>query len=651
MCAICGVATASGPAPEPSLIEGMCEVMHHRGPDGRGTYYFPRRGGSGRARVAFGHNRLSIIDLAGGSQPLSNNDGTVWVAFNGEIYNFVELRQELEARGRKFRTNSDTEVIVHGYDEWGEDVVSRLNGMFAIALFDERTETLLLVRDRLGVKPLLYAQVGDRLVFASELKALLLDASVPAELDAEALVEYLTFNFTLAPRTLLRGVRRLPPGHLLRWRDGRISMREYWDLSLAPTGPRDIGTAAEMVEATLGAATKRRLRSDVPLGGLLSGGIDSSAVVSLMTDSLGQSVKAFSADFEESSYSEVPFARMVAERYGIDHRVVTVSPQIEDLLHRIVWYNDEPLGDSSCVPTFLLSEFVRKHVTVALSGDGGDETYFGYETYQADQLFNVYRRLPTAVRSTMIPGLVGRLPVSFEKMSLDFKLRQFVAAGLRDPFEAHCSWRRIFSEEERRAILAPEVEAQAAGFSPFETPRRWFDRHPEGDFLTRCLYVDLRTWLADDILAKVDRASMAHALEVRAPFLDYEAVELAFSLPRRLKLRGLSKKDIVKRAFAHRIPPAVLRRKKAGFSSPLGFWLRGPLRPMVHELLEGPRLKAMGIFEAPAVRAVVEDLMSGARDNSFKLWGLLNLVVWWETVVAGRARTPARYSVSAGVRG
>jgi asparagine synthase (glutamine-hydrolysing) len=638
MCAICGVASVRGPAPSPALIERMCEVMRHRGPDGRGTYHYPSRDGGGRVRVALGHNRLSIIDLQGGSQPLANSDETVWVAFNGEIYNFVELREELKARGYRFRTASDTEVIAHGYDEWGEDVVQRLNGMFAIALWDTRTETLLLIRDRLGVKPLLYAQLGDKLVFASELKALLADPDVPAELDPEGLIEYLTFNFTLAPRTLLRGVRRLPPGHLLRWRAGEVTIREYWDLDLERRGPSDEGSAREALLGTLGAATRRRLRSDVPLGGLLSGGIDSSAVVSLMTDSLGKSVQVFSADFQEGSYSELPFARMVAQRYDLDHRTVVVTPRVDDLLQKIVWYNDEPLGDSSSVPTFLLSEFVRRHVTVALSGDGGDETYFGYETYQADQLFQLYRLLPAVVRRRVVPGLVDRLPVSLEKMSFDFKLRQFVAAGLADPFEAHCSWRRIFSESERRALLSPDVQASAGAFSPFETPRRWFDRHPNADFLTRCLYVDLRTWLVDDILAKVDRASMAHALEVRSPFLDYEAVELAFSLPRRLKLRGTSKKYIVKRAFSDRIPGAILHRKKAGFSSPLGYWLRGALRPLVDDVLRGKRLRELGIFDQPAVERVADDLMSGARDTSFRLWGLLNLVLWWEMVVADRDR-------------
>ena len=646
MCAICGIATVRGPAPAPALIDRMCEVMRHRGPDGRGTYHYPARPDAGRARVALGHNRLSIIDLEGGSQPLSNADGTVWVIFNGEIYNFVELRAELEARGFRFRTRSDTEVIALGYDAWGEDVVQRLNGMFAIALWDTRTETLLLVRDRLGVKPLLYAQLGDKLVFASEMKALLMDPDVPAELDPEGLVEYLTFNFTLAPRTLLRGVRRLPPGHLLRWRAGEVSVREYWDVDLGRRGPADEATAREAVLDTLGAATKRRLRSDVPLGALLSGGIDSSAVVSLMTDSLGRSVQAFSADFQEDSYSELPFARMVARRYDLDHRTVVVTPNVEELLPRLVWYNDEPLGDSSTVPTYLLSQFVRRHVTVALSGDGGDETYFGYETYQADQLFRLYRQLPAAVRRRVVPGLVDRLPVSFAKMSFDFKLRQFVAAGLADPFEAHCSWRRIFSEAERRAMLSPDVQAQAGGFSPFETPRRWYDRHVGSDFLTRCLYVDLRTWLVDDILAKVDRASMAHALEVRAPFLDYEAVELAFSLPRRLKLRGASKKDILKRAFAERLPRQVLHRKKAGFSSPLAHWLRGELRPLVEDVLRGKRLRDLGIFEQAAVEGVADDLMHGVRDTSIRLWGLLNLVLWWDLVVGGRGAL----SIGAGTR-
>lgn len=637
MCAICGKVTAAGPPPEMRLIETMCELMRHRGPDGRGYYSYPRPGGPGRARVGLGHNRLSIIDLEGGAQPLSNEDGTVWVVLNGEIYNFVELRRDLEACGHTFRTNSDTEVIVHGYEEWGEDVVLRLNGMFAVGLFDERTETLLLIRDRLGVKPLFYAQVGATLVFASEIKALLADPDVPNDLDAEGLVEYLTFNYTLGPRTLLRAVRRLPPAHLLRWQGGEVHLREYWDVDLAAERPFSEREAGEVVRESLRRAVRRRLRSDVPLGAFLSGGIDSTVVVSLMAEQLGtSSFQVFTGDFRETSYSEQVYAALVARRYGLDHRTVVISPTVEDLIQKIVWFNDEPLGDSSSIPTYLLSEFTRRHVKVALSGDGGDEIFFGYETYHADQLFRLYRRLPAALRRSVIPGLVDRLPVSFEKISFDFKLRQFVAAGVVEPFEAHCSWRRIFSEPEQRALLDGGVVERARGFSPFETPRRYFDRYPRADFLTRCLYVDLRTWLADDMLVKVDRASMAHALEVRSPFLDFELVELVFSMPRGLKLRGLTKKYILKRAFADLIPAPILKRKKSGFNSPIGYWLRRELRVLVHDLLLSPRIRELGVFRPAPLGQMVEEFMRGERDHSHRIWGLLNLVLWYETIALGR---------------
>ena len=649
MCAICGKVTRGVP-PDEGVIETMAEVMRHRGPDGRGFYRYPHAGGAAPTQVRFAHNRLAIIDVEGGAQPLANEDETVWTMLNGEIYNFVELREELRSRGHRFRTGCDTEVIVHAWEEWGEGMMARLNGMFAFALFDERSQTLLLARDRLGVKPLVYALVPDGLVFASEMKALLADPDVPDDLDHEALVEYLTFNYTLGARTLLKAIRRLPAAHLLTWRNGVVEVREYWDVQVGATVPVNEATAAAMVRDALAGATRRRLRSDVPLGALLSGGIDSSVVVSLMAGELGRFLKAFSADFTDAAYSELPYARMVAQRYEIDHRTVTIEPDVERLVERLVWTNDEPLGDSSTVPTYLLSEFVRGHVTVALSGDGGDETFFGYETYQADQLFQVYRRLPAAVRRAVIPGLVDRLPVSFAKVSLDFKLRQFVAAGLADPFEAHCSWRRMCSESERAALLDPEVTAATRHFSPFETPRRYFDRHPDADFLTRCLYVDLRTWLTDDVLVKVDRASMAHALEVRSPFLDREVVETAFSLPRRLKLKGATKKYIVRRAFADRVPPAVFDRPKAGFNAPVASWLRGPLATLVDDTLLARSGSSLDVLRRPAIARLVDELRGGVRDHSHKIWGLLNLELWHASVVRGR-RTPATARSAGGFAG
>ena len=649
MCAICGKVTRGAP-PDEGVIETMAEVMRHRGPDGRGFYRYPQAGGAAPTQVRFAHNRLAIIDVEGGTQPLANEDETVWTMLNGEIYNFVELREELCSRGHRFRTGCDTEVIVHAWEEWGEGMMARLNGMFAFALFDERSQTLLLARDRLGVKPLVYALVPDGLVFASEMKALLADPDVPDDLDHEALVEYLTFNYTLGVRTLLKAIRRLPAAHLLTWRNGVVEVREYWDVQVGATVPVNEATAAAMVRDALAGATRRRLRSDVPLGALLSGGIDSSVVVSLMAGELGRSLKAFSADFTDAAYSELPYARMVAQRYEIDHRTVTIEPDVERLVERLVWTNDEPLGDSSTVPTYLLSEFVRGHVTVALSGDGGDETFFGYETYQADQLFQVYRRLPAAVRRAVIPGLVDRLPVSFAKVSLDFKLRQFVAAGLADPFEAHCSWRRMCSESERAALLEPDVAAATRHFSPFETPRRYFDRHPDADFLTRCLYVDLRTWLTDDVLVKVDRASMAHALEVRSPFLDREVVETAFSLPRRLKLKGTTKKYIVRRAFADRVPAAVFDRPKAGFNAPVASWLRGPLGTLVDDTLLARSASSLDVLRRPAIARLVDELRGGVRDHSHKIWGLLNLELWHASVVRGR-RTPATARSAGGFAG
>lgn len=605
-----------------AMVGAMCRTLFHRGPDDEGIY--------ADGPVGLGMRRLSIIDLAGGHQPLSNEDGTVWVVLNGEIYNYRDLRPNLEARGHRFATNSDTEAIVHLYEDHGVDFVHHLRGMFAIALWDKSRETLVLARDRLGVKPLYYAALGDRLVFGSELKALLADG-VPRDIDRQALHEYLAYNYVPGPRTIFSAIKKLQPGHRLIARRGHVTAEPYWQPD-APAGEIRSGTEpvayyVERLTDLLKESIRYRLIADVPLGVFLSGGLDSSTVVALMREVSSDPIKTFSIGFEDASFNELPYARLVARHFETDHHEFVVRPDAVDLVPKLVHFFDEPFADSSAIPSYYLAELARQHVTVALGGDGGDEVFAGYETYTAYKVASLYRGLSPRLTG-MIPSLVSRLPVSHRKVSFDYKAKRFVQAALLPPERAHYAWKEVFSDEMKRALYAP---GGGDGLEdPYGTFERQFAECRATPMLSRLQYVDLRVYLPDDIMVKVDRTSMAHSLEAREPLLDHKLVEFAGTIPPELQLRGLRKKYLLKRAMAHRLPRQILNRKKGGFNVPVPAWLRGELHDYVRDVLSEKRLREQGFFNHAYVQQMIRDHADLKADYSRNLWGLLIFALWHE---------------------
>lgn len=605
----------------PQLIRDMCATITHRGPDDEGVY--------AHGPVGLGMRRLSIIDLAGGQQPIANEDRTVWVVFNGEIYNYRELRPLLEAKGHQFATHSDTEVIVHLYEEYGEDFPTHLRGMFAIALWDTAQETLILARDRLGKKPLYYAEHAGRLVFGSELKTLLVDG-LPRDVDPQALHEFLSYNYIPGPRTIFQVAKKLQPGHRLVARRGRISISPYWqpELHLEPESRiQPIAYYVERLTDLLKESVRYRLISDVPLGVFLSGGVDSSTLVAIMREVSSERIKSFSIGFEDKSFNELPYAREIARHFETDHYDLVVKPDALDLLPKLVHFFDEPFADSSAIPVYYLSELARRHVTVALGGDGGDELFAGYETYSAYKLAGLYRRLPQPVQH-LVPRLIAKLPVSHAKVSFDYKAKRFIQGALLTPERGHYAWKEVFSPEMKHQLYATLDSQQL--HDPFQVFEREFNACQQAPMLSRLQYVDQRVYLPDDILVKVDRMSMAHSLEVRAPLLDHKLVEFALTIPPEFQLKGLKKKYLLKRAMEHKLPAGVLSRKKAGFNVPIPGWLRHELRDYTQDVLSERRLREQGFFDPRYIQQLIHDHNDMSVDYSRNLWGLLIFMLWHE---------------------
>ena len=624
MCGISGQLSWTK-APDGDLVARMTRRLAHRGPDGEGLHTI--------GPLALGHRRLAIIDLSpGAAQPMSDLTGEFWIVFNGEIYNYRELRHELAGLGARFRSQSDTEVILEAYKQWGTACLGRLNGMFALALWDNHARTLLIARDRLGKKPFYYrVSADDGVTFASELKALCEDRELDRTLNPRALSQYLSLNYTLTSDAIFDGVEKLRPGHFMVCERGRpLAQSPYWDLAShfhQPTPYRSAQQAAEALRGLLDDAVRARLVSDVPLGVFLSGGIDSSTLAASMCQALPSvDVRSFSMGFHEKSYSEVAEARRTAATLGITHRDLEADADASQILETIVYHADEPFADTSLIPTYLLSQFARRHVSVCLAGDGGDEVFAGYETYLADKFHHWSRWLPNVALQGAAALAGSLLPVSFDKVSLDYKVRQFLGARGMSAARAHYHWRTIFSEAEKRELLVPEVWQQVSGHDPFDEFEK-FDREVKGcHYLNRGLYVDVKTWLADDILVKADRASMAHGLEVRAPFLDHRVVEFAASLPIEWKLKGLDKKYLLKLSQQGRLPREVLRRRKQGFNAPVAHWLLTSFRTQFEALTTSA--PALPIFNPPVVKRLWAEHASGRRDHGHKLLGLINFQLW-----------------------
>jgi asparagine synthase (glutamine-hydrolysing) len=631
MCGIAGIIRFDGAPVQADLLRRMTDTLAHRGPDGEGIYAC--------APVGLGHRRLAIIDLSpAGRQPMPNEDETVWVTFNGEIYNFAEVRAELQQRGHHFRSGTDTEMIVHAYEEWGTDCLKRFNGMFAFGLWDARQRCLWLVRDRLGVKPLFYAHLPGCLLFGSEIKALLCCPEISRELDYEALAYFLALNYTPAPHTLFAQVRQLLPGHYLMIdASGQTQDVAYWDLVY--TEDEKVRPERDWLgefDALLEDAVRLRLVSDVPFGTFLSGGVDSSSVAYWMSRHLDEPVKTFTIGFGEPSFDELEYARLVAQTVNADHHERIVTADAAAVLPKLVWHAEEPTADSSMVAVYYLAQMTREYVTMALSGDGADETIAGYETHQAYYLHRLYRLLPGWLRRGVIAPLIAALPVSDSKVSWDLKLRRFAGAGDFSAEDAHATRRMIFDATARRELLAPVWNYPGIQTDVIDLYRAYFAQTNARRPLNRMLYVDTRLYLPNDMLVKVDRMTMAHGLEAREPMLDYRLVEFLAAAPPNLKLKHLwHKKFLLKAAMRGKLPDRVLWRKKQGFNVPNARWIKGGLRPFVLDHLSPPRVRDIGLLDERAVAAVLHDHFDGRADNSHQIWGLLTLALWWETFIQG----------------
>jgi asparagine synthase (glutamine-hydrolysing) len=631
MCGIAGLLHFDpGRAVDPGLLDRMTDVLAHRGPDGRGTHT--------DGPLGLGHRRLAIIDLSpDGAQPMANEDGTVWVVLNGELYNFQALRDGLVARGHRFRSRSDTEVLVHLYEEEGDALVDRLRGMFAFALWDARRRRLLLARDRFGKKPLYYRLDAQGLRFGSEVKAILEDPEVPRTPDPIALSDYLTYGYVPAPRTAFAGVAKLPPGHTLAVeQDGRHHLRRYWALPLGPkrsvASARDEARAVEELLGTLDEAVRLRLVSDVPLGAFLSGGLDSSAVVASMaavSPAGAGGVRTFSIGFEEEAWDERAHAAVVARHLGTDHEELVVRPVDFEGLEAIAWHHGEPFADSSCLPTFAVSRLARRRVTVALSGDGGDELFVGYSRYRATRLEERLRRAPWPVRAALRDRvLIHLLHQTARTLPLGGDLAHARVNRHEDEADLYISRVEVCGPALKRALLTHDARAAARGHDSRDLLRGLIAASPGETLTERCAHADVLTYLPDDILVKVDVASMAHGLEARAPLLDHVLAEQVATLPFRLKLRRLETKVALRRAVAPRLPASTLRRPKAGFGVPIRAWFRGGLQGALEDALLSPRARARGLLEPAAVRRLIDEHARGARDHEAVLFALVMLETW-----------------------
>jgi len=626
MCGICGILNFQNDEPvDPNVLDRMTRTMRHRGPDDEGYYL--------DGPVGFGHRRLSIIDLATGRQPIHNEDRTVWIVFNGEIYNCRELRSELEKAGHCFSTRTDTEVIVHAYEQYGLKCVEMLNGMFAFALWDKGLRRLLIARDRVGIKPLYYCQSERGLLFGSELKAILEHPSVTRRIDLTSLNLYLAFEYVPTPRSIFEGIHKLPPGHILTVENGHVRLEQYWDVHLcASEGPSARSEEDYLAELrfTLKEAVRKELISDVPVGVFLSGGIDSSAVAAMMVELNPGNVTSLSIAFEDPSFDESSYARQVAEHLGTHHHETTLtSDTMLELVPRVAEFLDEPLGDSSIIPTYLLCDFARNHVKVALGGDGGDELFAGYSTLQAHRLFEYYQTwVPGVVRRRLVPWVVEKLPVSFDNISLDFKARRFVAGEGLTPAARHHLWLGAYTRRQRRELLGDLADGHESDSD--DLAERHWQACNTGNALNRVLYCDMKLYMEGDILPKVDRASMANSLEVRVPLLNLDMLEFTSRLPVRFKLNRLKTKYLFRRAVKDLLPPEVLSRGKKGFNMPVAKWLTGPLKGLAQDMFSEGRLKRGGLFNPAYVRSLMDEHLAQRRDNRKLLWSLLIFELWRE---------------------
>jgi asparagine synthase (glutamine-hydrolysing) len=608
----------------------MANAVTHRGPDDEGQYI--------DENVGLGHRRLSIIDLSPrGRQPISNEDSSVWIIYNGEIYNYRELREALSKKGHRFSTDTDTEVIVHAYEEYGVDCLYYLKGMFGFAIWDSKNKKMFLARDRLGIKPLFFYRDENKLLFGSEIKCILCDPSVPHNINIEALHHFLSLNYLPAPLTLFEGIYQLMPGQYMLVTINGISIKNYWDLRFTEFQKKPLHYYEDILDRILERSIERMLVSDVPFGVFLSGGLDSSTVTCYMSKILKKPVKTFSIGFGEESYNELHKAQIVADHCGTEHYEEMVNPDhLEKLLPELVWHAEEPLADASMVPMYYLSKLASRHVKMALSGDGADEIFAGYDTYPAYFAVKTYHVIPKFLRKKVVFPLINNLPVSDKKISFDYRAKRFVRGAEFDPERAHFYWRIIFDENDKQELYTDMVRKKIAGLDTYEeTYGRYFYESEVKNPIDRLLYADTRFYLPNDMLVKVDRMSMAHSLEVRVPFLDHELVEYMATVPASLKLKNyITRKYLLKRIIKNKLPRKIIHQKKQGFNIPIGLWIKTYLKDYVYQILSDEQIKEMGYFKRDAIYKLISDHISGRKDNGYQIWGLITLNMWWKKYIA-----------------
>ena len=620
MCGICGVISFEPDSPvEKSVLQRMNDSIRHRGPDDEGYYQ--------DTQASLAMRRLSIIDLHSGQQPISNENGDIWVVYNGEIYNFKEIRVKLEGRGHRFKTQTDTEVIVHAYEEYGDNWVQHFNGMFAIALWDSRNRKLLLARDRVGIKPLYYWEGREKLVFASELKALILHPDVPRQINLAALDIFLTLEYVPASHSIYEGIFKLLPGHTLTVENGDVKTYKYWDVPYQPVSQNE-DECVETLSGLINEAVKIRLMSDVPLGAFLSGGIDSSTVVGYMSQNMSEPVQTFSIGFEDDTYNEVPYAKAAAKHFGTNHHVEVLKPDIASLVERLVPHYDEPFADTSIFPTYLVSKLARQKVKVVLSGDGGDELFAGYDTYIAEKMDRYYGRLPVTLRHQVLPKIAEWLPPQPAKKGLINKVKRMIEGGALNPSLQHTRWMMFLNSSEKNTLYQSDLRKILKDNLAAEYLGSYFELAGQFDKLAQQQYVDVKTYLADDILTKVDRMSMATSIEARVPLLDYHIVEFAMNLPPHMKLNGSRTKSILRKTVKRLVPDIILEKPKQGFSIPMKHWLQSSLTPMMLDLLSKDSIHAHGYFDHQVVSNWIKEHLDGRVNHSHRLWSLMVFELW-----------------------
>ncbi|MCP4649409.1 MAG: asparagine synthase (glutamine-hydrolyzing) [PVC group bacterium] len=619
MCGICGVLNSNQQKVDKTLLQDMCAQLVHRGPDAQGYYV--------RENIGLGHRRLSVLDLQTGSQPIHNESKTIWLITNGEIYNFIELRDSLAKKGHSFYTKTDAEVIVHLYEEYKEECLDFLRGMFAFALWDENEKKMFIARDRLGKKPVFYSYDEKYFAFASELKALLKYPGIRKDIDPQALDLYLTFQYVPAPRTIFKQVQKLMPAHYLVFKNNKLTIKRYWQLSSYSDERLSAAQYSEGIRHQLDEAVRLRLRSDVPVGAFLSGGIDSSAIVGLMAKHSNQPIKTFSVGFSERQYDELKFAKIIARQFNTEHFELIVKPDIVGILPQIVQYYGEPFADYSCIPTYYLSQFAASKVKVVLNGDGGDESFAGYDRYTACLIAQKIDKMPVFF-TKLLQQTASLLPAGKDIRALSWRLKRFFDGVGYVPQERYRRWMSFFNQQEKELLLSNDLKNKIG----LNNDRDWLDKYFQSrrglDFVKSVIDVDIETYLPNALLVKMDISSMAHSLEARSPFLDHKFMEYTAGIPLDLKLQGFKRKVILKQALSGLLPKQIIQRPKAGFGIPMADWFRGELKDYMQDILLSSKAVKDGYFEQNYINSIIDEHMSKKTDNGYKLWSLLMFELW-----------------------